>query len=237
MIPRGTNHAAQAPVLVSIWRDGKTLELTLEAGKMGVRLSQLEMPEALTNYKESKLSEEDRFVALARDHSRDQFGKLIPLSGTRAEVQAIAKVFSTVARGRGTIRVLLGEQATRTNLFEAARSPRYLHLATHGIAEGGRRVWDSALATTMPKKPTPEDYGFLTLKDLLGNWQGRLEGTELVTLSACRTARGRAETGEGFVALTRGFMFAGPESVVPTLWNVNDVSTSILMKEFYRNLV
>jgi CHAT domain-containing protein len=39
------------------------------------------------------------------------------------------------------------------------------------------------------------------------------------------------------VGLTRAFMYAGSSSVLVSLWNVSDISTSILMGEFYKNLV
>jgi tetratricopeptide (TPR) repeat protein len=58
--------------------------------------------------------------------------------------------------------------------------------------------------------------------------------TELLTLSACETAMGNNGTGseiEGFGAIA---MERGAKSVIATLWSVADVSTSLLMKEFYR---
>jgi CHAT domain-containing protein len=43
-------------------------------------------------------------------------------------------------------------------------------------------------------------------------------------------------SGEGMLGLVRAFLYAGASSVAVSLWNVNDVATSALMKEFYRNL-
>ena len=59
---------------------------------------------------------------------------------------------------------------------------------------------------------------------------------DLVVLSACETARGEMSRGEGIVGLTSAFLFAGSDSVVASLWNVNDESTSIFMEDFYRGL-
>ncbi len=81
------------------------------------------------------------------------------------------------------------------------------------------------------------DDGMLRLDDLLNDWTGKLDGTEMVTLSACRTARGPLEDHDGFVALTWGFLHAGADSVLATLWPVNDVSTVILMEDMYRGLL
>lgn len=60
---------------------------------------------------------------------------------------------------------------------------------------------------------------------------------ELVTLSACQTGLGKEIRGEGLVGLTRGFMYAGAERVVVSLWNVNDQATSELMARFYKNML
>jgi CHAT domain-containing protein len=42
--------------------------------------------------------------------------------------------------------------------------------------------------------------------------------------------------GEGIVGLTSAFLFAGSDSVVASLWNVNDESTSRFMQFFYQGL-
>ena len=66
----------------------------------------------------------------------------------------------------------------------------------------------------------------------------RLElSAELVVLSACRTALGREVRGEGLVGIVRGFMYAGAERVVASLWKVDDEATGHLMKLFYREML
>ena len=64
-----------------------------------------------------------------------------------------------------------------------------------------------------PERPTPDDIGFLTLDELLTGWLGRLRGTELVTLSACDTARGVTQ-GDSVMALPMSFLVAGAETVI-----------------------
>jgi CHAT domain-containing protein len=59
---------------------------------------------------------------------------------------------------------------------------------------------------------------------------------DLVVLSACETARGKLSRGEGIVGLTSAFLFAGSRSVVASLWNVNDGSTSLFMESSYASL-
>lgn len=60
-----------------------------------------------------------------------------------------------------------------------------------------------------------------------------LRGTWLVTLSSCDSGSGEPEPGEGVVGLRRGFIEAGAQNVLTTLWPVSDALTPQLMTDFY----
>jgi CHAT domain-containing protein len=64
-----------------------------------------------------------------------------------------------------------------------------------------------------------------------------LWGTQLVVLSACDTGRGDVLLGQGVYGLRRSLVVAGAETVVMSLWKVNDNATSQLMEDYYRNLL
>ena len=78
----------------------------------------------------------------------------------------------------------------------------------------------------------PQD-GFLRMSEIFNL---RLPA-DLVVLSACQTALGKEIKGEGLVGLTRGFMYAGAERVVASLWQVDDQATARLMQHFYRGML
>ena len=56
---------------------------------------------------------------------------------------------------------------------------------------------------------------------------------DLVTLSACETARGKHFLAEGVMGLPRAFMVAGVPRAIVSLWKVDDEATRALMAKFY----
>jgi CHAT domain-containing protein len=83
-----------------------------------------------------------------------------------------------------------------------------------------------------PEKPGTAP-GLLSALELLNV---DLSRTQLVVLSACDTNLGDKERGEGIYGLRRAVLEAGAETVVSSLWKVDDAATSELMISFYRNL-
>ena len=78
--------------------------------------------------------------------------------------------------------------------------------------------------------PPVENDGILTAEDVSTLY---LKGTWLVTLSACDTGSGEARAGEGVMGLRRGFIQAGAQNLLMTLWPISDEVTVQIMSDFY----
>ena len=124
-------------------------------------------------------------------------------------------------------RILLRTLASEANFRRYASSFEYLHLASHGEFNA-----DHPLRSRMLLAPGGGEDGTLTASELYGL---RLNAN-LVTLSACETGLGAVTPGDDVVGLTRGFLYAGAQSIITTLWPVSDAETAFLMSVFYEEL-
>jgi tetratricopeptide (TPR) repeat protein len=78
--------------------------------------------------------------------------------------------------------------------------------------------------------PPVENDGVVTAEEVGGL---KLNGTWLVVLSACETGSGKARAGEGVMGLRRGFIQAGAQNLLMTLWPISDQATIRIMLDFY----
>lgn len=141
------------------------------------------------------------------------------LAGTSAE----ARIAASIGTGTGSVMI---ENFGREDLVSAMQGQAIdvLHLATHASFNGGS---DRSFIVA--------DGDAIYLSELRGLIDTNLirGGTlDLIVLSACETAIGDDEASMG---LAGAAVQAGARSAVASLWQVNDLGTAELMREFYAN--
>jgi CHAT domain-containing protein len=168
--------------------------------------------------------------AVLQSSARDMDLALPPrrLLFSREEAREIASMFPESER----LQALDFEANRQLATSDTLSQYRIVHFATHGFLNSVNPALSGLILSLANPEGTP-DNGFLRLHDIFNlNLPA-----ELVVLSACQTALGEELRGEGLVGLTRGFMYAGAKRVAVSLWSVDDRGTSVLMSEFYRQML
>lgn len=135
---------------------------------------------------------------------------------------AIAEEVEAVQQELAPARLFVGAEAKESVLRDLGSRSRVIHIATHGQFRrdnpmfSGIRLGDS----------------HLNLYDL---YHLKLPA-ELVTLSGCATGQNALAAGDELLGLVRGLLYAGAHSLLLTMWDVHDRSTTEFMKLFYSRL-
>jgi CHAT domain-containing protein len=143
----------------------------------------------------------------------------LPESGREARIAA--------SYGAGSV-ARLRDEATAAYLRRAPLdSFRVLHFATHALVDER-----SLLKSAVVLAPSAGDDGLLSPGDLAA----LPLRSDLVVLSACRSAGGVVVDGEGVQGLTAPLFAAGARAVVATSWQIDDHETVAVVEDFYRAL-
>jgi tetratricopeptide (TPR) repeat protein len=129
--------------------------------------------------------------------------------------------FSLDETGRSGFKKLLNHNATADKFNDLAADAYLLHLSTH--AESGGEAAEPQIAFFDKSLSLSQLYAM----DL---------GANLAVLSACETHIGAIARGEGAMSLARGFAYAGVQSIIASLWPVNERSTALIFAQFYQHI-
>ncbi len=188
----------------------------------------------------------------AQNRQRPHFNHLFAIQNptedlqfTDMEVEAIQSLFNPH-------QVLKHDEAEKAAIDgETLKNAHCTHFSCHGyfnFQDALKSALILAKSEFIPPPPTDDPSRYLslednklldlqkclTLEDIL-----RLDLTHcrLVTLSACETGiTDFTSTSDEYIGLPSGFILAGSPNVVSTLWAVADISTAILMIQFYQTL-
>ncbi len=147
--------------------------------------------------------------------------------------------------------LLLMKTNVTEDTIKSLRSPKVLHIATHGyfkesvstgagdddiannplLNSGLMLLGAGDIVDNPDNKYVNQKEGILTAYEAMDL---PLENTDIVVLSACETGRGEVQVGEGVYGLQRAFLMAGAKSIIISLFKVNDEVTQKLMVSFYQ---
>ena len=144
-----------------------------------------------------------------------------PIPHSRDEIEEIKNIFP----GNLTD-VYTGREASESKIKNLSKSHfSIIHFACHGF------IHENPLRAGLILSEGKELYedGLLQVREI---YSLNLNA-DLVVLSACQTGKGLITQGEGLLGISRVFFYSGTRSVISTLWNIQDESTSLFMKFFY----
>lgn len=131
------------------------------------------------------------------------------------EIKELEKIFDAA-------KTFTGKDAKFSVFTDNAADFGLLHIACHGQFRPENPMFSSLHLAD----------GWITVRDIVS----QKLNAELVTLSACETGLNKIFAGDEILGLARGFLSAGANSLVLSLWTVSDAATTRLMKNFYKNL-
>lgn len=167
-------------------------------------------------------------VVLAATENQTRSGSLARLTYASEEAEAISAVSPW-----GTTLVAKGFDASReTAMSKEIGQYQIVHFATHGFLDSEHPELSGMVLSTLDRNGKPTN-GLMALPDIYNMDLS----AELTVLSACQTALGKDIQGEGLVGLTHSFMSAGSNTVVASLWKVDDKATAVLMADFYESML
>lgn len=185
------------------------------------------------------------------------------LPATTEEIRQVGSLWHGLESGRGRPRepliTLSGDGATELAFKQGAPGCRILHLATHAYflqpessqresdrglqrIQTGRRAFQVARPDDNPllraglalaganNRSGDDEDGVLTAEEIVSM---DLSAVQLAVLSACDTGLGTVQSGEGVFGLRRAFRLAGVNTVINSLWPVEDESARQWMEIFY----
>jgi hypothetical protein len=151
--------------------------------------------------------------------------RLARLPYSAIEAQAVTRAFA----GAEVIQ-LAGFDATVARVVGLpSQNLSVLHFATHAEARRDAPEQSALFLSEYAQDGSPLPIDRLTAEDI------RRSGlrADIVVLSGCATGDGRELRGEGVLGLTYGFLANGSDTVVASLWPVEDALTARFMQEFY----
>ncbi|MCX7550804.1 CHAT domain-containing protein [Xanthomarina sp. F2636L] len=139
----------------------------------------------------------------------------------------LAKKSSQLFKGES----FLNEKSTEHIFKNSAKEHKIIHIGTH--AESNNLSPElSRLVFAKSTDTTGIDDGYLFTYEI---YNTNLS-SNLAILTACETGKPTYQAGEGMISLAHAFNYAGSESIVTSLWKVDEQSSTEIIALFYNNI-
>lgn len=198
--------------------------------------------------------------AIGMGITNQYFPDLAPLANVREELDSVVSD-PAVQGSHGVLpgTILIDGQFTEKAIEEHLKSQTVVHIASHFVLEPGND--DLSFLLLGGKDQDHSGYKY-SLADFEKSKDLHLDGTSLLTLSACETGAAnerdvcfrqtgnsvatekctagnalQRENGVVMESISEVALEKGAEAVISSLWSVNDRSTSLLMADFYRRWI
>lgn len=184
-------------------------------------------PKAIAIFADPVFAPDDERIVPSGENAGLSVGTRPRLKASGAEAAKIARLVPADQTA-----VFTGAGANRT-AFENSHLEDFRHilLATHAVVDTRRPDLSGIVLSEFDAEGSPQD-GIVRLLSVYGM---RLRA-DLVVLSTCESAEGKNAPGEGLLALSRGFLYAGSRAVMATLWQVRDPAAARLVSDAYTRM-
>ncbi len=153
------------------------------------------------------------------------------LPHSEEEINSIVKLFT---KSKKKAVGYFHNEANEANFINKVEDYSYIHIATHSFVND-KYPKLSGIAFSQPDTTLKEtEDGILYAGE---TYNLNLSKADLVVLSSCKSGLGKLIKGEGFLSLSRGFLYSGAPNIIFSLWNVQDEQTKDLMIQFYKKVL
>ncbi len=137
----------------------------------------------------------------------------------------LAEYYSRIFDGTS----FLNENASKEIFKNNAGEHKIIHIGTHG--ESNNISPDFSRLIFAKTKASLKDYDENSLYTY--EIYNTNLSSNLTILTACETGKPTYQPGEGMISLAHAFNYAGSESILTTLWQVDEISTTQIVGYFY----
>ena len=172
----------------------------------------------------SKMKSDYQLTITDSIHTDKTYLRLLPQPFTKDLAKLSSKVFSGES--------FLNEKASKQIFTEQAKEHKIIHIGTHAESNNiSPELSRLIFAKNINDSIATEDNSLYTYEIYNQNLS-----SNLAILTACETGKPSHQSGEGMISLAHAFNYAGSESMLTSLWKIDEQSSAQIIESFYHYL-